>query len=44
MIAPDEWERIATALAERAQLIEAVISDIYGTGTLFRVPSPTTMR
>jgi uncharacterized circularly permuted ATP-grasp superfamily protein/uncharacterized alpha-E superfamily protein len=36
IIAPDEWERIATALAERAELIEAVISDIYGACTLFR--------
>ena len=36
VIAPNEWEGIAKALAERAQLIEAVISDIYGAGTLFR--------
>jgi len=36
VIAADEWERLQAALVERAHLIEAVIADIYGTGTLFR--------
>jgi uncharacterized circularly permuted ATP-grasp superfamily protein/uncharacterized alpha-E superfamily protein len=35
IIATEEWERLQTALVERAHLIEAVLSDIYGAGTLF---------
>src|SRR5579884_2052878 len=36
IIAADEWERLEAALIERAHLMEAVIADIYGAGTLFR--------
>ena len=36
VIAADEWERLQAALAERAHLIEAVITDVYGAGHLFR--------
>ncbi len=36
IIAADEWERLQAALVERAHLMEAVIADIYGAGTLFR--------
>ncbi len=31
-----EWQHLQTALIERAQLIEAVLADIYGPATLFR--------
>jgi uncharacterized circularly permuted ATP-grasp superfamily protein/uncharacterized alpha-E superfamily protein len=36
IIAAQEWERLQAALVERAHLMEAVIADIYGAGTLFR--------
>lgn len=36
IIATEEWERLQAALVERAHLIEAVIADIYGAGSLFR--------
>jgi uncharacterized circularly permuted ATP-grasp superfamily protein/uncharacterized alpha-E superfamily protein len=36
IIAADEWERLQAALVERAHLIETVIADVYGAGTLFR--------
>jgi len=36
IIAAEEWERLQAALIERAHLMEAVIADIYGAGTLFR--------
>ena len=36
IIAAEEWERLEAALVERAHLMEAVIADIYGAGTLFR--------
>ncbi len=35
IIAAEEWEQLRTALVERAHLIEAVIADIYGAGSLF---------
>jgi uncharacterized circularly permuted ATP-grasp superfamily protein/uncharacterized alpha-E superfamily protein len=35
IIAAEEWERLQTALVERARLVEAVIADIYGAGNLF---------
>jgi uncharacterized circularly permuted ATP-grasp superfamily protein/uncharacterized alpha-E superfamily protein len=35
IIAREEWERLQTALVERAHLLEAVIADIYGAGRLF---------
>src|SRR5258705_11938963 len=43
IIAAEEWERLQAALIERAHLMEAVIADIYGAGTLFRdkrLPGP----
>jgi uncharacterized circularly permuted ATP-grasp superfamily protein/uncharacterized alpha-E superfamily protein len=36
IIAPEEWQRLQAALVQRAHLIEAVIADIYGEGSLFR--------
>jgi uncharacterized circularly permuted ATP-grasp superfamily protein/uncharacterized alpha-E superfamily protein len=36
IIAAEEWQRLQAALVERARLMEAVIADIYGAGTLFR--------
>ncbi len=36
IIAAEEWERLQAALIERAHLMEAVIADVYGAGTLFR--------
>jgi uncharacterized circularly permuted ATP-grasp superfamily protein/uncharacterized alpha-E superfamily protein len=36
IIAAEEWQRLQAALVERAHLIEAVIADVYGAGTLFR--------
>jgi uncharacterized circularly permuted ATP-grasp superfamily protein/uncharacterized alpha-E superfamily protein len=36
VIAAEEWERLQTALVERAHLMDAVIADIYGAGSLFR--------
>ncbi|MGA3301788.1 MAG: circularly permuted type 2 ATP-grasp protein [Methylovirgula sp.] len=34
LIETAEWQEIATGVAQRARLMEAVISDIYGAGTL----------
>src|SRR4029077_17496633 len=36
IIAVEEWQRLQAALVERAHLMEAVIADVYGAGTLFR--------
>jgi uncharacterized circularly permuted ATP-grasp superfamily protein/uncharacterized alpha-E superfamily protein len=36
IIEAGEWEHLRVALSERARLIEAVISDIYGAGRLVR--------
>ncbi|MCL2429316.1 MAG: circularly permuted type 2 ATP-grasp protein, partial [Alphaproteobacteria bacterium] len=36
IIAAEEWHHLQTALVERAHLMEAVIADVYGAGTLFR--------
>jgi uncharacterized circularly permuted ATP-grasp superfamily protein/uncharacterized alpha-E superfamily protein len=34
VIAPEEWERLAAALAQRVQLLNAVLADVYGPQTL----------
>lgn len=34
LIEPSEWQQIATGVAQRARLLEAVASDIYGRGEL----------
>jgi uncharacterized circularly permuted ATP-grasp superfamily protein/uncharacterized alpha-E superfamily protein len=36
IIAAEEWQRLQAGLIERAHLMEAVIADVYGAGTLFR--------
>ncbi len=36
LIAEDEWKQIETGLAQRADLLESVIADIYGDNTLVR--------
>ena len=36
LIAPSEWEALKTGLAQRAQLLEAVLSDVYGPAELIR--------
>jgi uncharacterized circularly permuted ATP-grasp superfamily protein/uncharacterized alpha-E superfamily protein len=36
IIAAEEWQRLQAALVERAHLMEAVIADVYGAGTLLR--------
>jgi uncharacterized circularly permuted ATP-grasp superfamily protein/uncharacterized alpha-E superfamily protein len=36
MIAEKEWEAIAGGVAQRADLMEAVLADLYGEGTLVR--------
>jgi uncharacterized circularly permuted ATP-grasp superfamily protein/uncharacterized alpha-E superfamily protein len=34
LIEADEWQEIATGVAQRARLLEAVLSDVYGEGKL----------
>ena len=34
VIAPEEWERLATALTQRVQVLNAVLTDLYGPQTL----------
>ncbi len=34
VIAPEEWERLATALAQRVQVLNALLTDVYGPQTL----------
>ncbi len=43
VIDPDEWEALSKGLIQRAELLEAVVSDIYGPQTLVRdgvLPAP----
>jgi uncharacterized circularly permuted ATP-grasp superfamily protein/uncharacterized alpha-E superfamily protein len=36
VIAPEEWEHLAAALAQRVQVLNAVLADVYGPQTLLR--------
>lgn len=36
VIAPEEWERLVAALAQRAQVLNALLADVYGPQKLLR--------
>src|SRR5262245_12579724 len=36
VIAPEEWERLATALIQRAQVLNALLADVYGPQKLLK--------
>ena len=39
VIAPEEWERLTAALAQRVQVLNALLTDVYGPQTLLSTAS-----